>query len=168
MTNILSKGREPTFVYFLKGGVFKSLGKAEKHFGVHRATITRWCDNPRVKDCWREKIDGSEIEDVEPESKQRPIIKKEKATVKPEPKPEAPQIQPGKEDKTPLEYLVSVMNDPSVDEKIRLQAANWAAPYLHPKASTTKGKKEEREERAKQAGSGRFSASHPPKLKALK
>jgi phage terminase small subunit len=64
--------------------------------------------------------------------------------------------------------MLGVMNDPTVDEKIRLQAANWAAPYFHPKASMAKGKKEEREDKAKSAGAGRFSASQPPKLKALK
>lgn len=34
---------------------------------------------------------------------------------------------------TPLEYLLSVMRDPKVDQVTRIEAAKSAAPYVHPK-----------------------------------
>ena len=36
---------------------------------------------------------------------------------------------------TPLEYLTSIFADPSQDEKLRIDAAKAAAPYVHAKLS---------------------------------
>jgi hypothetical protein len=38
---------------------------------------------------------------------------------------------------SPLEYLVGVMRDESVDPAIRLDAAAKAAPYVHPRLAAT-------------------------------
>jgi hypothetical protein len=49
---------------------------------------------------------------------------------------------------TPLEYMLSVMNDPDVDPIWRDRMATCAAPYVHSKADYI-GKREHDEERAK-------------------
>lgn len=38
---------------------------------------------------------------------------------------------------TPLEYLLEVMRDESRDDKDRTEAAKAAAPYVHPKLTST-------------------------------
>ena len=38
---------------------------------------------------------------------------------------------------TPLEYLVNVMRDESESRQVRIDAAAKAAPYVHPRLSTT-------------------------------
>jgi phage terminase small subunit len=63
----------------------------------------------------------------------------------------------------PLEFLLGVMNDPGADAALRVRAAIAAAQYVHTKTHDG-GKKEAREEAAKQAGAGKFSAAAPPKL----
>lgn len=151
VTNYVNSGRKPKFVYSIGGKVFTSLSNAAATLGVNKTTITRWCDNPEKTDCFREPVGASEISQDPPRLSRRDVDEESK-----------------KEGKTPLQYMLDVMNDPSADEKLRAQMANWAAPYIHPKASVKTGKKEEREELAKQAGTGRFSASAPPKLKAVK
>jgi len=67
---------------------------------------------------------------------------------------------------SPLEYMLRIMNDPKEDIEIRARMAVAAAPYVHPKAGES-GKKNEKEERAKIAGIGKFSPSKPP-LKLIK
>ena len=62
---------------------------------------------------------------------------------------------------TPLEFLLSVMNDNEVEDKLRLDAAKTAAQYCHPKKGEG-GKKDEDLEKAKKAGAGKFGASAPP------
>ena len=151
VTNYVNSGRKPKFVYSICGKVFTSLSNAAATLGVNKTTITRWCDNPEKTDCFRESVGVSELISDAPRISRQDVDGEAK-----------------KEGKTPLEYMLDVMNDPGADEKLRAQMANWAAPYIHPKASVKTGKKEEREERAKQAGTGRFSASAPPKLKAVK
>ena len=71
------------------------------------------------------------------------------------------------ENLTPLEYMQRVMNDPSNDTSIRLRAASLAAPFVHSRKGEGGGKKDEREAKAKTAGSGKFAASPPP-LRAVK
>ena len=68
----------------------------------------------------------------------------------------------------PFEYMLDIMRDENEPDDRRDKMAYYLLPYLYPKASMAKGKKEERDEKAKLAGAGRFSASQPPKLKALK
>jgi phage terminase small subunit len=67
---------------------------------------------------------------------------------------------------TPLEFLLAVMNDNSVADRMRLEAAKTAAPYVHPKKGESSGKKEDDEARRKAASSGRFGRREAPKLVA--
>ncbi len=70
-------------------------------------------------------------------------------------------------DQTPLEFMLSVMNDATEDLKFRAQMAQAAAPYVHGKpGDEKKGKKEETQERANAIGR-RFGAMGPPTLKAV-
>ena len=64
---------------------------------------------------------------------------------------------------TPLEFLLSVMNDNDVDDKLRLDAAKTAAQYCHPKKGEG-GKKDERQDAADKARTGKFAPSAPPRL----
>jgi hypothetical protein len=143
-TNYLISGSKPKFVYSINGTVFTSLSKAAATMKVHKSTITRWCANPNKPDCFREPVETSTLTraDVDVEAKKANL--------------------------TPLEYMLKVMNNEGEDPKLRAQMANWAAPYIHPKADNKTGKKEQREERAKQAGKGRFTASQPPQLRSVK
>ena len=63
--------------------------------------------------------------------------------------------------KTPLQYMLDVMNDPGSDEKLRAQMAVAAAPYMHAKKGEG-GKKDEQADKAKQAAGGRFKSAAPP------
>lgn len=65
-------------------------------------------------------------------------------------------------DQTPLEFLLSVMNDNGLADKLRLDAAKTAAQYVHPKIGEG-GKKEQQADAAKRAA-GKFAAATPPKL----
>ena len=64
---------------------------------------------------------------------------------------------------TPLEFLLSVMNDNEIEDRLRIDAAKTAAQYVHHKAGEG-GKKEELQDAAKKAGAGKFGASAPPRL----
>lgn len=64
---------------------------------------------------------------------------------------------------TPLEFLLGVMNDNMVEDRLRIDAAKTAAQYVHPKVGES-GKKDEKKDAAKAAGAGKFSASQPPRL----
>jgi phage terminase small subunit len=66
---------------------------------------------------------------------------------------------------TPLDYLLSLVQNPKEDKRIRIQAATIAAPYVHPKKGEGTGKKEQQAAAAKQVAS-RFSTGAPPKLVA--
>lgn len=81
---------------------------------------------------------------------------------------ERPPEPPTEEDLsalTPLDFLLQVMRDKSQDDRMRMQAAQLAAPYVHAKKGEST-KKAEAEQKAKAAGSGRFSRRSPPKLVA--
>ena len=86
-------------------------------------------------------------------------------------KPKEPKIPEGApesaaENLDPLSYMLQVINDPNEDTKTRLNAASLAAPYLYQKAE--KGnKKQEKDEKAKSAGAGRFASGAAP-LKVVK
>lgn len=82
---------------------------------------------------------------------------------KPQPQEEKQTIATsGKQ--TPLEFLLSVMNDNALEDKLRLDAAKTAAQYVHPKKGESSGKKEDAEELQKAAASGRFGARAGPRL----
>lgn len=66
----------------------------------------------------------------------------------------------------PLDYMRHVMNATQEDPKLRLDSAKALAAYTVAKPGD-KGKKEERQERAKEAAN-RFAAPSPPKLKSVK
>lgn len=68
---------------------------------------------------------------------------------------------------TPLEYMLRVMNDPNESEERRARMAQAAAPYVHKRQGEGMGKKEEAEELAKKALSGKFAPGRPP-LKVVK
>ena len=68
-------------------------------------------------------------------------------------------------DMTPLDFMLAVMRDEDQDLKVRTAMAQAAAPYIHGKAADqAKGKKEERQEAADQAASGKFAVPQSPKL----
>lgn len=66
-------------------------------------------------------------------------------------------------EKTPLEFMLAVMNDPGADRRERLQMAVAAAPYVHPKKGEG-GKKESRAEASRRAFANYPSLFEPPRL----
>jgi len=60
----------------------------------------------------------------------------------------------------PQKFLIDLMNDPSADPRMRLDAAKALMPFMHSKPGT--GKKEERAQAAKKAGAGKFAPVAPP------
>lgn len=61
----------------------------------------------------------------------------------------------------PKDYLIDDMNDPLLDRKDRRDAAKALMPFIHARRGEG-GKKEERQDAAKKAGSGKFGAAPPP------
>lgn len=62
---------------------------------------------------------------------------------------------------SPLDFLLAVMRNPGVDDKLRLDAAKTAAMYCHLKKGDG-GIKDEKAEKAKKAGQGKFAAAPAP------
>jgi phage terminase small subunit len=62
-----------------------------------------------------------------------------------------------------LEFLLSVMNDNAIEDRLRIEAAKTAAQYVHAKKGEG-GAKDAQQDAAKKAGAGKFGASAPPKL----
>jgi hypothetical protein len=78
-------------------------------------------------------------------------------------KSDIPDGEPGPmEDLAPLDYMLKIMNDPAIDKARRDKMAIAAAPFMHSRKGEGAGKKEEKSDRAKTAGAGRFAASPPP------
>lgn len=123
-----------------------------------------------------------------PKSKQKPAkakqtkpkAKQPPKNAKPAPRKLAPVIRPAVEQpeaapailppaapaawvSDPVEYMLSVMNDPRAPPALRADMAKAAAPYIRPKVGEV-GKKVEKNEKAKAASAGKFSPSAPPKL----
>lgn len=75
-------------------------------------------------------------------------------------------IAAAKSGMSPLEYMLAIMNDETVDGLRRDRMAVAAAPYVHPKVAEEKAatRKEEKQALAEErvAGGGRFSAPTPP------
>jgi hypothetical protein len=66
---------------------------------------------------------------------------------------------------SPLDYMLSVMNDPAADDGRRDRMAQAAAPYVHAKpGDAPKGKKEERQEAADKAAVGKFAVPAAPSI----
>lgn len=71
---------------------------------------------------------------------------------------EKPQEPPTGEDLEAADYLRKVWNDPHMDPDLRVKAAEIVLRA----AGGKKGKKDEKQDRAKTAGAGRFAAGAPP------
>lgn len=90
-----------------------------------------------------------------PDEKEKPRTKREIATAA------------AAENKTPLEFMLGVMNNPAEDMKFRAAMAQAAAPYVHGKpGDEKKGKKEQQQEEAN-AISDRLRGVGPPTLRAV-
>lgn len=84
---------------------------------------------------------------------------------KKEPKPKIPKDvnqEAADQNLSPLDFMLRVMRDPDADEATRNRMAIAAAPFIHPRAGEGKGKKEEKADRAKAAGSGKFAPARAP------
>lgn len=62
---------------------------------------------------------------------------------------------------TPLEYMLRIMRDPGADPARRDRMAAMAAPFIHRKAGEP-GKKEEKQDRAEKASTGKFAPMPAP------
>ena len=62
----------------------------------------------------------------------------------------------------PLAYMLQVMNDETEDHDMRARMAIAAAPYIHARAGESAGKKQEKADRAKKAGAGKFAQGKAP------
>lgn len=66
---------------------------------------------------------------------------------------------------TPLEYMLSVMNDDEADDLRRDRMAQSAAPYVHARAAdAAPGKKEQKQAEAETAATGKFAPRQGPRL----
>lgn len=65
----------------------------------------------------------------------------------------------------PARFLRAVMNDPSADARLRVDAAKALMPFVHQKLGEG-GKKEQRQQAAEKVAS-RFAPAAPPKLAAV-
>jgi phage terminase small subunit len=61
----------------------------------------------------------------------------------------------------PQKFLLDLMNDPAADPRMRLEAAKALMPFMHGKPGAS-GKKEERAQAAKKAGTGKFAPVAAP------
>lgn len=89
------------------------------------------------------------------------VVKRPLTVEAPHTKAESPSPDGAATGQTPLEYMLSVMNDPDADEGRKDRLAVAAAPYMHPKMGES-GKKDAKAGAAKAAGRGRFAAAAPP------
>lgn len=61
----------------------------------------------------------------------------------------------------PREFLVAVMNQQTVEPRLRVDAAKALMPYVHGKVAD-QGKKDALQDAAKQAAKGRYAQGKPP------
>ena len=80
---------------------------------------------------------------------------------KPKPPPEMLKAATAGSDQDPKQFLLNVMNDDLADPRLRMDAAKALLPFVYQKLSEG-GKKNERLNSAKRAGTGKFSAAPPP------
>lgn len=67
---------------------------------------------------------------------------------------------------SPLEYMLSVMNDGRAEVERRDRMAQAAAPYVHAKAADVAGGKKEERQRAAEGVANKFGTRQPPRLVA--
>lgn len=77
----------------------------------------------------------------------------------------AVKVQDVADEPESIRFLRQVVQDVSLDAKIRLDAAKALAPFEAVKKGEI-GKKEDRQQAAKKAGAGKFAPATPPKLVA--
>lgn len=63
----------------------------------------------------------------------------------------------------PKRFLLTAMNDVSLDARLRIDAAKALMPFIYVKKGEG-GKKEQKEEAAKNAGRGKFKPTTAPRL----
>jgi phage terminase small subunit len=61
----------------------------------------------------------------------------------------------------PRDFLVAVMNEQAAEPRLRVDAAKALMPYIHGKVAD-QGKKEARQDAAKEVGKGRYAQGKPP------
>lgn len=61
----------------------------------------------------------------------------------------------------PRDFLKAVMNEQAAEPRLRVDAAKALMPYVHGKVAD-QGKKEARQDAAKEAGRGRYAQGKPP------
>ena len=61
----------------------------------------------------------------------------------------------------PRDFLVAVMNEQAAEPRLRVDAAKALMPYTHGKVAD-QGKKEARQDAAKEVGRGRYAQGKPP------
>ena len=66
------------------------------------------------------------------------------------------------ETKDAKEYLEKLLVSSAIDKKTKIQVANILLPFQHPRLGEGKGKKEDKEDRAKRASQGKCAAGKPP------
>lgn len=72
------------------------------------------------------------------------------------------QEEAAKAKKDPLTYMLDVMNDEKADAIRRDRMAVAAAPFCHTRKGEGAGKKQEKDEKAKNAAAGKFAAGRAP------
>jgi phage terminase small subunit len=63
----------------------------------------------------------------------------------------------------PLDVLLAIMRDGKADQRVRLEAAKAAAPFMHAKAGE-EGKKGARQAAAAKVAAGKFAPAAAPRL----
>lgn len=89
-------------------------------------------------------------------TKYKPRAKKEKK------KPSISKKEINDQEMMPKDYFLKIMRDPSETDERRDKAAYYLLQYCHQKASEPKGKRQEREDKAYKAGTGKFQAGPAP------
>lgn len=121
----------------------------------------------RVKNTAKSKPYKSAIEKIVKTAKKSAVAAAEERK---EPEPETVTVTINEENPVlltsdPLEFMARLMNDASLDERLRLDAAKALAAYKCPKPGEL-GKKERKDEQAKKIAN-KFAQSLPPKLVAV-
>lgn len=81
--------------------------------------------------------------------------------------PEDIKADAAAENLDPLTYMLKIMNDPDAAQDRRDRMAVAAAPFVHARKGEGAGKKDEKADAAKRAGSGKFAPGKPPVLKVV-
>lgn len=83
---------------------------------------------------------------------------------KPKATDQQPTPAPAPQVGSPLEYMISVMNDLAADDARRDRMAIAAAPYVHGRADAAAPGKKEQKQAAAEKAAGKFAPRGGPKL----